>query len=92
MEQRGADWVVTPVTTRYEFRTQRRVPKFGFVQQALSHLLFSSLTQRNTRLMLVGWGGNNGTTVTAGILANRRRVPFLFLCLSFVSTHPFPPI
>jgi hypothetical protein len=22
--------------------------------------------------MLVGWGGNNGTTVTAGILANRR--------------------
>ena len=24
--------------------------------------------------MLVGWGGNNGTTVTAGILANRRCV------------------
>jgi myo-inositol-1-phosphate synthase len=23
-------------------------------------------------VMLVGWGGNNGTTVTAGILANRR--------------------
>ncbi|CRG86042.1 myo-inositol-1-phosphate synthase [Talaromyces islandicus] len=23
-------------------------------------------------MMLVGWGGNNGTTVTAGILANRR--------------------
>jgi myo-inositol-1-phosphate synthase len=23
-------------------------------------------------LMLVGWGGNNGTTVTAGIIANRR--------------------
>ncbi|KAJ3479316.1 hypothetical protein NLG97_g8350 [Lecanicillium saksenae] len=25
-------------------------------------------------MMLVGWGGNNGTTVTAGILANRRNV------------------
>jgi myo-inositol-1-phosphate synthase len=25
-----------------------------------------------TGVMLVGWGGNNGTTVTAGILANRR--------------------
>ncbi|KAI1344657.1 myo-inositol-phosphate synthase [Xylariaceae sp. FL0016] len=25
-----------------------------------------------TGMMLVGWGGNNGTTVTAGILANRR--------------------
>jgi myo-inositol-1-phosphate synthase len=31
-------------------------------------------TQRavpKTGLMLVGWGGNNGTTVTAGVLANR---------------------
>src|SRR5271156_2764928 len=25
-----------------------------------------------TGVMLVGWGGNNGSTVTAGILANRR--------------------
>jgi myo-inositol-1-phosphate synthase len=25
-----------------------------------------------TGLMLVGWGGNNGSTVTAGIIANRR--------------------
>jgi myo-inositol-1-phosphate synthase len=25
-------------------------------------------------LMLVGWGGNNGTTVTAGIIANRDRL------------------
>jgi hypothetical protein len=22
-------------------------------------------------MMLVGWGGNNGTTITAGILANK---------------------
>lgn len=27
-----------------------------------------------TGMMLVGWGGNNGSTVTAGILANRRRL------------------
>ena len=27
-------------------------------------------------LMLVGWGGNNGTTVTAGIIANRRNLTF----------------
>lgn len=25
-------------------------------------------------MMLVGWGGNNGTTVTAGIIANRRNL------------------
>jgi myo-inositol-1-phosphate synthase len=27
-----------------------------------------------TGVMLVGWGGNNGTTVTAGIIANRRKL------------------
>ncbi|KAM0808854.1 putative inositol-3-phosphate synthase [Seiridium cardinale] len=27
-----------------------------------------------TGMMLVGWGGNNGTTVTAGIIANRRNL------------------
>lgn len=27
-----------------------------------------------TGMMLVGWGGNNGTTVTAGIIANRRKL------------------
>ena len=27
-------------------------------------------------LMLVGWGGNNGSTVTAGIMANRRGLSF----------------
>jgi hypothetical protein len=27
---------------------------------------------RACSVMLVGWGGNNGTTVTAGILANKQ--------------------
>ncbi|KAM0333189.1 hypothetical protein ACHAQA_001849 [Verticillium albo-atrum] len=45
-------YVVTPVETVYEFKTERKVPKTG--------------------MMLVGLGGNNGTTVTAGIIANRR--------------------
>lgn len=25
-------------------------------------------------LMLVGWGGNNGSTITAGIVANRHKI------------------
>lgn len=45
---------VTPVTTKYTFRTQRKVPKLG--------------------LMLVGWGGNNGSTVTAAIVANKNKM------------------
>lgn len=45
---------VTPVTTRYTFKTESKVPKLG--------------------LMLVGWGGNNGSTFTAGVLANKLKL------------------
>jgi len=48
----GKKWKVKPKQVKYEFKTDKRVPKFG--------------------IMLVGWGGNNGSTVTAGILANRK--------------------
>lgn len=50
-------WTVQPTATKYEFRVNRKVPKFG--------------------LMLVGWGGNNGTTVTAGILANKHGITWM---------------
>ncbi|XP_062504371.1 inositol-3-phosphate synthase 1-B-like [Corticium candelabrum] len=43
--------VVTPQSTVFNFRTERKVPRLG--------------------CMLVGWGGNNGTTVTAATLANK---------------------
>ncbi|XP_053558934.1 inositol-3-phosphate synthase 1 [Bombina bombina] len=42
---------VKQCSTKFTFRTERRVPKLG--------------------VMLVGWGGNNGTTVTAAVLANQ---------------------
>ncbi|XP_069505382.1 inositol-3-phosphate synthase 1 [Ambystoma mexicanum] len=42
---------VKPCSTKFTFRTERRVPRLG--------------------VMLVGWGGNNGTTVTAAVLANK---------------------
>ncbi|XP_072338479.1 inositol-3-phosphate synthase 1-A-like isoform X1 [Scyliorhinus torazame] len=42
---------VKPCSTKFTFRTERKVPKLG--------------------VMLVGWGGNNGTTVTAAVLANK---------------------
>jgi len=31
--------------------------------------------------MLVGWGGNNGSTLTGGVIANRELVSFLNLWL-----------
>lgn len=39
--------------------------------------LYDFKTERKvpkTGMMLVGWGGNNGSTVTAGVIANRRKL------------------
>ena len=47
----NGSYVATPTSTKYTFKTDRRVPKLG--------------------VMLVGWGGNNGSTVTAAVLANK---------------------
>jgi len=54
LEVQGDTLIAKPVTTEYQFRTQRKVPKLG--------------------VMLVGWGGNNGSTVTAGVLANNHNI------------------
>lgn len=53
VEVKGRNVRVTPRRYKYNFRTQRKVPKVG--------------------MMLVGWGGNNGSTVTAGIMANKNK-------------------
>ncbi|XP_046367595.1 inositol-3-phosphate synthase 1-B-like [Haliotis rufescens] len=51
VELKGGQYVATPVSTQYTFRTKRQVPKVG--------------------VMLVGIGGNNGSTVIAATIANR---------------------
>ncbi|CAG8530498.1 34948_t:CDS:2, partial [Racocetra persica] len=45
---------VLPTETKYQFKTELKVPKVG--------------------LMMVGWGGNNGSTLTASIVANRKNI------------------
>lgn len=48
------EYKAEPMSTAYQFRTARKVPKTG--------------------LMMVGWGGNNGTTLTASVLSNRHNI------------------
>lgn len=50
----GQKYSVKPTEKKFEFKTERIVPKTG--------------------MMLVGWGGNNGTTLTATILANKHNI------------------
>lgn len=54
VKQEGVRYSVKPTEKKFEFKTERNVPKTG--------------------LMLVGWGGNNGTTLTATILANKQNL------------------
>ncbi|KAL6068233.1 Myo-inositol-1-phosphate synthase [Balamuthia mandrillaris] len=46
--------VVEPLSKKYVFKTERKVPKLG--------------------VMIVGLGGNNGSTVVAGTVANRESI------------------
>ncbi|KAG9231684.1 putative inositol-3-phosphate synthase [Amylocarpus encephaloides] len=63
------------INTKYTYRTTL-VDKIADRFEAIpKEVVYDFKVQRKvpkTGMMLVGWGGNNGTTVTAGIIANRR--------------------
>eukprot|EP00762_Andalucia_godoyi_P008017 ANDGO_03498.mRNA.1 Inositol-3-phosphate synthase len=67
------------ITSTYEYHLTKTVVSAdgssASVEPTVKHLELR--TERNVPklgLMLVGWGGNNGTTVTAGIIANREGI------------------
>lgn len=64
------------IKTKYTYRTTAVTQNAdGKYVAAPKETLYDFKTDRKipkVGVMLVGWGGNNGTTVTAGILANRR--------------------
>mmetsp|Transcript_21939 Transcript_21939/g.40043 ORF Transcript_21939/g.40043 Transcript_21939/m.40043 type:complete len:519 (-) Transcript_21939:19-1575(-) len=64
------DYSETEILSRYEYKTTEY--RDGRIYPKTDSLVFK--TDRRVPkvgLLLVGWGGNNGTTVTAGILANK---------------------
>ena len=52
-DQEG-NFVVTPKSEKYQFRTETTIPKMG--------------------MLIVGWAGNNGSTITGAIEANKRKM------------------
>lgn len=63
------------ITSKYTYRTTEVNVDNGKYIATPNETLYDFKTERNVGkvgLMLVGLGGNNGTTVTAGILANRQ--------------------
>lgn len=66
------------IKSTYTYRTTKvETGADGKFVATPSETLYDFKTERKvpkTGMMLVGWGGNNGTTVTAGIIANRRNL------------------
>lgn len=66
------------IKSTYTYRTTKvETGTDGKFVATPSETLYDFKTERKvpkTGMMLVGWGGNNGTTVTAGIIANRRNL------------------
>lgn len=70
------DVIYTPdeIRSRYVYHTTAVAREDGQIKATPQQTVYDFRTARvvpKTGLMLVGWGGNNGSTLTAGILANK---------------------
>jgi len=64
---------------KYDYHTQKIVADEKGVKVIPEVKKFEFKTETKvpkTGVMLVGWGGNNGTTLTAGVLANKHHLKF----------------
>ncbi|KAM5238270.1 inositol-3-phosphate synthase 1 [Ctenodactylus gundi] len=71
--------IYTPdaIEAQYEYRTTRVSREGGVLKVHPTATRFTFRTARQVPrlgVMLVGWGGNNGSTLTAAVLANRLRL------------------
>ncbi|GAB7361023.1 hypothetical protein MBLNU230_g1065t1 [Neophaeotheca triangularis] len=65
------------ITSKYTYRTTEITSDNGKYVATPKESVYDFKTERKVGkvgMMLVGWGGNNGTTVTAGIIANRGKL------------------
>ena len=69
----------TEMYSKYEYSTQTIVSDekgVRVIPQTKKYEFKTETKVPKTGMMLIGWGGNNGTTLTAGILANKRHLVF----------------
>lgn len=69
------------ITSNYSYQSTRLEPKadgqWSCVPTTTSYEFKVDRRVPKLGVMLVGWGGNNGTTVTAGILANKHGITWM---------------
>ena len=67
----------TEMYAKYEYATSHIVADETGVKIVPETKKFEFKTETKvpkTGLMMIGWGGNNGTTLTAGVLANKKKL------------------
>lgn len=67
----------TELYAKYEYHTSKVVADKDGVKIVPETKKFEFKTETKvpkTGLMMIGWGGNNGTTVTSGVLANKHKL------------------
>ena len=67
----------TELIAKYEYHSSKIVADKDGIKVVPEIKKFEFKTQTKvpkTGLMMIGWGGNNGTTVTAGVLANKHKL------------------
>lgn len=78
VESEDVNYTDAEINSKYVYRTTAvtRTAAGGYVAKPKETNYEFKVDRKVGRIgmMLVGWGGNNGTTVTAGILANRRNL------------------
>ena len=57
---------------KFSIKTDLKVPKGNIYFVTLNHLKFNLKSNELVGLMMVGWGGNNGSTLTASLIANKK--------------------
>ncbi|KAI9900323.1 hypothetical protein N3K66_004585 [Trichothecium roseum] len=74
----NVNYTEAEIRSKYTYRTTKvETGADGKFVATPTETVYDFKTERKvpkTGMMLVGWGGNNGTTVTAGIIANRRNL------------------
>lgn len=77
VEASNVTYTDSEIQSKYHYRTTQVKRVDGKFIAKPHEAVYDFKTQRHVGkvgVMLVGWGGNNGTTVTAGIIANRRKL------------------
>jgi myo-inositol-1-phosphate synthase len=80
VKSKNVQYTDDEISSEYSYETTRVVKTKGkIIAEPVNKKFFFKVKRKIPKvgIMLVGWGGNNGSTLTAGIIANRHGVKWM---------------